>query len=206
MMAVQGLYSMVAQLWLFPLAVRRLGTLKTFRIVIAIWPLLDFAVPYLVLLPTKLQIPAVYVCLIVKITLHVIAFPSMAILLTNSVPSKLVLGTVNGVAASVACLSRAFGPTITGLVHSVGLRTGWGGLAWWACGLVCAIGAVESLWMEEPEGCIVTPAKEDETTTCEPLLHSTSVEITDDEMAAFAGQRRGSTDSVMSLDLSMTKS
>lgn len=205
MMAVQGVYSMVAQLWLFPFAVRRLGTLRTFRIVIALWPFLDFAVPYLVLLPTRLQIPAVYVCLIVKITFHVIAFPSMAILLTNSVPSMLVLGTINGVAASTACLARAFGPTVTGLVHSAGLRTGWGGLAWWICGLVCAIGAIESFWMDEPEGCIVKPVKEEETTACEPLLHATTVETTDDEASFFAGTRRSSIDSVDSLDLSMVK-
>lgn len=205
MMAVQGLYSMVAQLWLFPAAVRRLGTLRTFRMVISIWPFLDFAVPYLVLLPSKWQILAVYVCLIVKITLHVIAFPSMNILLTNSVPSKLVLGTIHGVAASTACLARAFGPTVTGLIHSAGLRTGWGGLAWWACGLVCAVGAVESSWMEEPEGFTTKPIQEEEPAACEPLLHLTSVEAPDEEEAFFVDQRRGSTDSIGNPDASLIK-
>src|SRR5947199_747772 len=75
MMAVQGVYSMIAQLWLFPFLIRRLGTLATFRIVIAIWPLLYLVVPYLVLLPRHVQTTGIYLCLLMKITFHLIAFP-----------------------------------------------------------------------------------------------------------------------------------
>ncbi|GAD98136.1 MFS multidrug transporter, putative [Paecilomyces variotii No. 5] len=151
MLAVQGVYSMIAQLWLFPFVVRHFGTLRTFRFVLLIWPPLYFVVPYLILLPSRLQIPAVYAALISKITLHVIAFPSTAILLANSAPSHTVLGSINGAAASTASLSRAFGPTITGLLHSRGSTTGYSGLAWWACGIVSVIGAIQSFWMEETD-------------------------------------------------------
>jgi hypothetical protein len=150
MLAVQGVYSMIAQLWLFPFVVKHFGTLRTFRFVLMIWPPLYMAVPYLILLPAKLQMPAAYVALISKITFHVIAFPATAIMLANSAPSSKVLGSINGAAASVASLSRAFGPTVTGLLHSKGLGSGYSVLAWWACGLVCVIGAIESFWMEEP--------------------------------------------------------
>ncbi|KAJ6137235.1 Major facilitator superfamily domain general substrate transporter [Penicillium samsonianum] len=149
MLAVQGVYSMIAQLWLFPFVVKHFGTLRTFRFVLLVWPPLYLAVPYLVLLPAKLQMLAVYVSLISKITFHVIAFPATAILLANAAPSSKVLGSINGVAASTASLSRAFGPTITGLLHSKGLDSGYSVLAWWACGLVCLIGAIQSFWMEE---------------------------------------------------------
>ncbi|KAI2715611.1 hypothetical protein CBS147318_6211 [Penicillium roqueforti] len=149
MLAVQGVYSMIAQLWLFPFVVKHFGTLRTFRFVLLAWPPLYLAVPYLVLLPAKFQVLAVYVSLISKITFHVIAFPATAILLANAAPSSKVLGSINGVAASTASLSRAFGPTITGLLHSKGLGSGYSVLAWWACGLVCLIGAIQSFWMEE---------------------------------------------------------
>ena len=152
MLAVQGVYSMMAQLILFPYASRRFGNLKTFRFVLMTWPLLYLLVPYLVLLPGPLQIPGVYFCLISKITLHVLAFPSNAILLTNSAPSLRVLGVINGVSASTASLARACGPTFTGILHSWGLGIGSTGLAWWASGLVCSLGAVESLWLEEGHG------------------------------------------------------
>ncbi|KAF9887059.1 hypothetical protein FE257_010553 [Aspergillus nanangensis] len=151
MLAVQGVYSMIAQLWLFPFVVRHFGTLRTFRFVLLVWPPLYLLVPYLILLPEVLQTTAVYVALICKITFHVIAFPATAILLANAAPSSKVLGSINGAAASTASLSRAFGPTVTGFLHSRGLESGYSVLAWWACGIVCVIGAIQSFWMEETE-------------------------------------------------------
>lgn len=162
MLAVQGTYSMVAQIVLFPFVVRHFGSLKTFRFVVMSWPLLYFGVPYLVLLPRYLQMPGVYFCLFWRITAQVLAYPSNAILLTNSAPSLLVLGTINGVAASTASLCRAFGPTVSGWIHSAGLSMGYTGLAWWASGLICVMGAIESLWMEEVDGRMDQPASEDE--------------------------------------------
>lgn len=196
MMAVQGVYSMIAQLFLFPFLVRRLGTLNTFRIVMVIWPALYFAVPYMVLLPVQLQQLGIYAALLCKITFHVIAFPSTAILIANAAPSKSVLGTINGVAASAACLSRALGPTVTGFFHALGLREGCTGLAWWIAGLICAIGAIESFWMEDPEK-PVSPREEEEQSVCEPLLHALRVENPADTLP-----RRASLDSIDEFDLS----
>jgi hypothetical protein len=197
MMAVQGVYSMFAQLFLFPFLVRRWGTLRTFRFAMAIWPLLYFGVPYLVLLPTQLQKLGIYASLFMKMTFHVVTFPSTAILIANAAPSKTVLGSINGVAASIACLARALGPTATGFFHSAGLKVGYNGTAWWIGGLFCAIGAVESFWMEEVEGRTARPCEEEDQPVCEPLLHALTVESSDDESA-----RRGSLDSVEELDLS----
>lgn len=179
-MAVQGLYAMLAQIWLFPFIVRRVGNLRASRLVLTVWPCLYFVVPYLVLLPHHLQRAGIYFCLITKITFQVICFPSNAILLANAAHSKSVLGTINGVAASTACLARAFGPIVTGSIHSAGLKLGYSGLAWWAGGLVCAIGALESYWMEEAEGRLDRPSEEEEHNTCEPLLHPAAVESTED--------------------------
>ncbi|KAL2818379.1 major facilitator superfamily domain-containing protein [Aspergillus granulosus] len=151
MLAVQGVYSMIAQLWLFPFVVRHFGTLRTFRFVLLVWPPLYLLVPYLILLPEKLQMTAAYVALICKITFHVIAFPSTAILLANAAPSSKVLGSINGAAASTASLSRAFGPSVTGFLHSKGLDSGYSVISWWACGIVCTIGAIQSFWIEESE-------------------------------------------------------
>ena len=161
-LSVQGIYSMVAQLIVFPRVVDHFGTLKTFRFVLMTWPLLYLLVPYLVLLPQRLQMPGVYICLLWKITAHVFAFPSNAMLIRNSAPSLLVLGVINGVGASTASLARALGPTVTGLIHSWGLDIGSNGVAWWACGIVCIIGALESLWIEEVEKPVAPPDMEDE--------------------------------------------
>lgn len=177
MLSFQGVYSMLAQLLLFPLVVRRLGTLKTFRFVVMSWPLLYFLTPYLVLLPVRFQKTGVYVCLLWRVTSQILAFPSNAILLTNSAPSLLVLGSINGYAASTASLSRAFGPTVSGFVHSWGLKMGCTGLVWWAAGLVCILGAVESLWLKEGGGRMSPHTVEDEeVATAEPLIQSSAIE------------------------------
>ncbi|KAI5291726.1 hypothetical protein KEM54_001258 [Ascosphaera aggregata] len=151
MLAVQGAYSMIAQLWLFPFVARYFGTARVYRYALMIWPAIYIAVPYVIMLPVKLRITAAYGALIGKITLHVIAFPANAILLANAAPSKTLLGSINGVAASVASLARAFGPTITGFVHSKGLKIGCSGISWWTCGIVCLVGAIESSWIEDDE-------------------------------------------------------
>ena len=151
-LSVQGVYSMLSQIFLFPAIVRRFGSLATFRCVVILYPLLYFAVPYLVLLPENLRMVGVYLCLTIKVTAQILAYPSNAILLTNSAPSLLVLGAINGVAASTASLCRAFGPTVSGLIQSSGLSMGYSGLAWWASALVGILGAVESLWMTDDGG------------------------------------------------------
>ena len=177
MLAVQGIYSMIAQIFIFPLAARRFGTLNTFRTVIMIWPLLYFLVPYMVLLPAKIRQPAVYLALLSKITFQVLAFPSTAILLTNAAPSMLVLGAINGVSASTASLARACGPTITGMVHSWGLDLGSTGFAWWMSGIICAIGAIESFWMDEIDGRVEeNDLMDEEAASTEALLDPAAIE------------------------------
>jgi hypothetical protein len=163
MLSVAGAYSMVAQLFLFPYIVKRFGALRTFQVTILTWPLLYFIVPYLSFLPPKLQVPGAFLCLLWRTTNQTLSYPSMAILLTNSAPSMLVLGLINGVAASCASLSRAFGPTVAGMIHSWALARGYVGISWWVSGLICIIGGIEAMFIQEPRGRMdVEPETEDE--------------------------------------------
>ena len=173
MLSMQGVYSMLAQIFLFPIVAQRFGSLKTWRAVVITWPLLYFIVPYLVLLPHQWRMTGVFFCLFWKITAQVLAYPANAILLANSAPSMLVLGAINGIAASTASLSRAFGPTVSGLIHSWGLKMGYTGFAWWAVGLIAVVGAVESLWMEEVDGRLdFLEFTDDEATLNEPYVET----------------------------------
>ena len=170
MLSVQGVYAMIAQLILFPLAASHFGSLKLVRFVLMTWPLLYLLVPYLVLLPHQIQIPGVYLCLLWKITAQVFAFPSLAILLANAIPSPLVRGMINGASASTASLARALGPTVTGLIHTWGLEIGSTGLAWWECGIICSVGALVSLWIEAVKGQVDVSAVEDEESLADEAL------------------------------------
>lgn len=162
-LAVQGVYSMIANAFLCPMVVKRVGALRTFRFVALSYFLLYLATPYLALLPKNLQMPGIYIMVVWKCTFATMAYPCNAILLTNSAPNLTSLGTINGIAASTASLSRAFGPTISGFFYALGLRTGYSGLAWWTTAVITIFGAVLSLRISEEGGRFNEPVKDVET-------------------------------------------
>lgn len=161
-LSVQGIYSMLATVFLFPIVVRKIGALSLFRLIAISYPVLYIATPYLVLLPSNLRMIGVYAVVIWKCTFSTMAYPSNAILLTNSAPSLLLLGTINGVAASTASLCRAFGPTVSGFLFSAGLKMGYSGLAWWCSALITIGGALLSLIMTDEGGRMDDDEKHDE--------------------------------------------
>jgi MFS family permease len=150
-LSFQGVLQMIAQLGLFPMISARLGALKTFRFIIFGYPFLYFLIPYLALLPTALRFPGIFFILVWKVTAQSLSFPSMQMMLAGYAPSKRVLGTINGVAASSASLARALGPTLAGLVQSFGLSLGYSGLSWWFCAVIATAGITISTWMREEE-------------------------------------------------------
>ncbi|KAF9881826.1 MFS multidrug transporter [Colletotrichum karsti] len=190
-LSVQGFYSMVSTVFIFPMVVRRLGPLRLFRMLAVSYFMLYLLTPYLVLLPDNLRMVGIYIMVIWKCTFSTMAYPSNAILLTNSAPSLLSLGTINGVAASTASLCRALGPTVSGFLYSLGLRTGYSGLAWWTSGAITIIGAILSMYATEPRGRLDEPVEDIETalepTETEGLLAAMD---DDEEYEAEAGPSR----------------
>lgn len=161
-LAIQGVYSMLVTVFVFPIITRKLGALKLFRLISLSYPILYLTTPYLVLLPDSLRIAGVYAVVLWKCTFATMAYPSNAILLTNSAPSLLMLGTINGVASSTASLSRAFGPTFSGLLFSAGLQLGYSGMAWWCSAVIAVAGAMMSLRMSDKGGRMDVDEKADE--------------------------------------------
>jgi len=151
-LSVQGIYSMASTHFFFPLITKRLGPLRLFKLMSILYPLLYFFTPYIVLLPESLRMASVYIIVIWKCTFSTLAYPSNAILITNSAPTTLTLGTINGAAASTASLCRALGPIISGLLYSMGWESGYSGLSWWVTGLVTIGGAFVGMKITEPRG------------------------------------------------------
>ena len=139
-LAVQGVLQMVAQVVFFPWISRKLGNLRTFWITIASYPFLYILAPYLVLLPEVLRLPGIFLLLVWKVTAQSLSYPSLNIMLANAAPSRKVLGTLNGAAASSASVCRGFGPTVSGALAALGGSLGVLGLAWWACAGIAMIG------------------------------------------------------------------
>jgi hypothetical protein len=151
-LSVQGLYSMASTHFLFPLITERLGPLRLFQLMSVLYPLLYFFTPYIVLLPETLRMASIYIIVVWKCTFSTLAYPSNAILITNSAPTTLTLGTINGAAASTASLCRALGPIISGLLYTMGMESGYSGLSWWVTGLVTIGGAFVGMKITEPRG------------------------------------------------------
>ncbi|OAL53920.1 MFS general substrate transporter [Pyrenochaeta sp. DS3sAY3a] len=148
-LAMQGFLQMFAQLIVFPILSRRLGSLRTFWITLCLYPVLYLLAPYLALLPQNLRIPGLMVLLVGKVMFQSLSYPSLAIILTNSSPSKRVLGTLNGVAMSSASICRGFGPTVSGAMDSLGDTLGMSGLAWWTIAAVALLGWLPGFALKE---------------------------------------------------------
>ncbi|KAK3990092.1 major facilitator superfamily domain-containing protein [Cladorrhinum sp. PSN332] len=151
-LSVQGLYSMASTKLFFPFITKRLGPLRLFKIMSVLYPLLYIFTPYIVLLPTNLRMISVYAIVVWKCTFSTLAYPSNAILLTNSAPTTLTLGTINGAAASTASLCRALGPIVSGFFYTMGMERGYSGLSFWTTCLVTILGAYIGLTITEPRG------------------------------------------------------
>jgi hypothetical protein len=148
-LGVQGVLQMFAQIIIFPWLSKRFGSLRTFWITLSLYPILYLFAPYLVLLPLNLRIPGLAILLVAKVTFQSLSYPSLAIILANSSPSKRVLGTLNGTAASAASISRGFGPTVSGAVDSLGMSLGMSGLVWWTIAGVALLGWIPGFALKE---------------------------------------------------------
>lgn len=148
-LSMQGIVQTFVTILIFPVVSGRFGSLTTYRMAILSYPLFYLLVPYLTVLPDTLRAPCLYLIIVWKVTAQAFSFPPLQILLANSSPSKKVLGTLNGTAASSASLCRAFGPTLSGLIQSAGLSLGVVGLPWWATGAIAVMGAILCLFMTD---------------------------------------------------------
>lgn len=139
-MSFQGIYSLLSNFLVVPYVTRRLGVLRLFNMLSCSYFLLYLFTPYLVLISSERRMLATYVLSGWKCTYATMAYPSNAILLASSAPSKQVLGTINGVAAATASLCRSLGSIVSGILYALSLRSGYSGLVWWFCALISLLG------------------------------------------------------------------
>lgn len=168
-LAVQGVLAMLIQFAVFPPLVSRFGIFSVYRVSMLFFPISYFVVPYLDFVPKHYSYASTFIPLTIQILFAAMAYPCNMILLTNSAPSFLELGTINGFAASMASLSRCFGPILSGMIYTYGLQIGRVGLAWWVNTAVCAVGALQALWILNPSEKVdpvpnVTAVDEEEST------------------------------------------
>lgn len=148
-----GIIGILLQFLVFPPVTRRFGTLPCFKVVTATIPFVYVALPYTVLLPTSnSRQVAIFALMFVKTVVAVFAYPCTTILLTNSVTSLRILGTLNGVAVASSAIGRASGPFTSGILFSWSARRGYVVAPWFMLAIIAVLGHVSTYWLVEGDG------------------------------------------------------
>lgn len=161
-LAILGVIGISLQLLVFPPVSFWLGTIRSYRLSLLLFPISYFLAPYLAIIPSKSSPPAqasgfliwLYITLIlaVQVMARTFALPSTAILVNNASPHPSVLGTIHGIAQSVSSATRTIGPVLAGHIYGVGLERGVVGAAWWGMAGIAVLGAFAGRWVREGDG------------------------------------------------------
>ena len=148
-----GICGMLIQFFLFPPAARYFGVLTCLKACVIGFPISYFIMPFTALLPTtSSRIGWAFAVMLIKCFCSIFAFPCSTILLTNSVSSLRVLGTLNGFATSFSAIGRAAGPALGGAMFTIGVERGYVIAPWWIFTAVGVIAAVPVFFLVEGEG------------------------------------------------------
>ena len=161
-MAVLGVIGICMQLFIYPRVNARLGTVKSWRIFLAAFPIAYILVPYLSVVPSHSPAPAEKDGILVWISLCVVLFiqvmgrtfalPATTILVNNASPHPSVLGTMHGIAQSMSAAARTIGPALGGKFYGVGLKGGVVGAVFWGLSGVAVVNCGASHFVREGDG------------------------------------------------------
>ncbi|CAL3973201.1 hypothetical protein PZA11_005500 [Diplocarpon coronariae] len=145
-----GVFGILIQLCIYPSLQAWLGTLRSYRVALAMFPLAYLLAPYLCLISSShpiFQGAGIAFILFMQVTARTFGIPSSVILLTNSAPSPRALGAVHGGGNMLSSLSRAVGPALGGVIFGWGVDRGIVGLVWWGYLFVVSGAGVAWSWM-----------------------------------------------------------
>ncbi|KAI1824288.1 MFS general substrate transporter [Xylaria intraflava] len=161
-MALLGAIGILMQLFLYPWLSARLGTLRSLRTFLILFPITYLILPFLSVVHSSSPPPspktglAIWVSiagvLFVQVSARTFALPAQTILLNNCVPHPSVLGTVHGLGQSASSLARTIGPVTGGWLYGLGLSHGLVGGVFWGMAGVAIAGLVASFWVRDGNG------------------------------------------------------
>ncbi|KAF7954058.1 uncharacterized protein EAE97_001456 [Botrytis byssoidea] len=171
-LAIRGFVSCLLQLMLFPRLCKVFGRLPLYRYSLLIFPVTYFLTPYLAIIrsSTPAPLPAAGIplwamllsILAIQATARSMALPAGAMLLNAACPDLSVLGTINGIGASVGAGARGLGHLVmTGWLYGAGLNSGIVGTAWWGMSAIATIAAIVAAYVSESPSADKSLADED---------------------------------------------
>lgn len=166
-MSVIGVIGITLQVLVYPRSNDKYGVIPLYRVFVLGFPIAYILAPYLAILPSTSPYPGpasgavvwIGICsvLFFFVVSRTFVLPATMILVNNCCPHPSVLGTVHGVAASVASGARTVGPALAGYLFGVGLQAGVVGLAWWSLALASFVAVFAAMRVREGSGKEVDP-------------------------------------------------
>lgn len=157
--SILGVLGMLLQVVMYPPVHARLGTLRSFRYFLVIFPVAYLLAPFLATLPqaqdggvSTLLWCAIVLILFLHTSARTMTLPASIILLNNCSPHPSVLGTIHGLGQSVSAGFRTVGPIVGGWWYGMGLDWGMSAFSWWAVAGASVLGSVASLSLYEGSG------------------------------------------------------
>ncbi|CZR59841.1 related to E.coli tetracycline resistance protein TCR1 [Phialocephala subalpina] len=161
-MAILGTIGITLQLFLYPIINARLGTVRSWRIVLYCFPVVYLLIPFLSLVPSTTPPPsqktgfplwaALTTLTFVQVVGRTFASPATTILINNCSPHPSVLGTIHGIGQSASSAARTVGPAMGGYLYGLGLKHGIVGAVFWGLSIVAVFSIVASNWVREGDG------------------------------------------------------
>lgn len=161
-LAILGVIGISLQLLLYPRLSFKLGTVRSLRWSLLLFPLSYTLTPFLATVPSSSQPPGeatgflvwsgITLILSIQTLARTFSLPASAIIVNNSSPHPSVLGTLHGIAQSVSSGTRTFGPVLGGYLYSVGLHHGIVGIGWWSLTCIAILGAVAGQFVRNGSG------------------------------------------------------
>jgi MFS family permease len=150
---IYGAWCTFAQFTIFPPLVNRYGLVYCLRWATLIYSITYILTPFTVLMPTPfLQQTTLLANMFAKSLGGIFAFPGLTILLTNSATSLQVLGTLNGIATSIAAIGRAGGPFIAGQTFTWSISAGYIVAAFWLLAVASIFGHILMWFIANGDG------------------------------------------------------
>jgi hypothetical protein len=161
-MAILGTIGLTLQLFLYPIINARLGTVRSWRIVLYCFPIVYALIPFLSLVPSTTPPPspktgfplwaALTALTFIQVVGRTFASPATTILINNCSPHPSVLGTIHGIGQSASSAAKTIGPALGGYLYGLGLKHGVVGAVFWGLSGVAVLSIVASGWVREGDG------------------------------------------------------
>ncbi|KAF4990257.1 hypothetical protein FGRMN_8564 [Fusarium graminum] len=145
-LAVNGVLGLFIQAVIFPVFVSRIGVWHSFLSMVVLYPVSYMIMPFLSAFAEPWISVGIYASLIMQSFCGLIVAPVTLILIKDATPSSRVLGRVNGLAMSGACLARTAAPPLVGVFYALaGSATAWASLV-----AVALVGTFQLVWIPHP--------------------------------------------------------